>query len=197
MRRIYLGFVKPVCDFAIALPAFIVLLPAYMLIAVAIRIDSVGPSLFVQERLGRRGKVFRIYKFRSMRVDLSFNTTETLSSDPRITRVGNFIRKTSLDELPQLINILKGDMSFIGPRPPLTGFPKPYAEYTEFEKRRFEVKPGVSGLAAVRQREVHDWSKNFPLDVEYVEKVSALFDVKLFVTSLLCFFRTNNVYSRS
>jgi len=120
--------------------------------------------------------------------------TKIYEDDPRITRVGKFIRKTSLDEIPQLYNIIKGEMSFIGPRPPLPYFPKKYEDYNEFEKQRFLVKPGISGLAQVRCREIHDWEINIPIDVEYTQNYSFLYDMKLFFASLLFFFKTDNVY---
>jgi lipopolysaccharide/colanic/teichoic acid biosynthesis glycosyltransferase len=125
----------------------------------------------------------------------TFKTNKTLSTDPRITKVGRFIRKTSLDEIPQLINVIRGEMSFIGPRPPLTNFPVKFEDYNDFDRRRFDVKPGISGLAAIRQREVHDWYQNFPLDVEYVENMSLRLDIKLFFLSLFTFFNTKNIYS--
>lgn len=117
-------------------------------------------------------------------------------NDPRITRVGRFLRKTSLDELPQLLNILTGEMSFIGPRPPVPYFPKKVNEYNDFEYQRFLVKPGISGLAQVRCREIHDWDINIPIDVEYVHNYSFRYDLKLFFTSLLFFFRTDNIYRK-
>jgi undecaprenyl phosphate N,N'-diacetylbacillosamine 1-phosphate transferase len=124
------------------------------------------------------------------------STNKLFENDPRITKLGRFIRKTSIDEIPQLINILRGEMSFIGPRPPLTYFPKKYEEYSDFEKQRFLVKPGISGLAQIRCREVHDWNINIPIDVEYVNSISFSLDLKLFLASLLAFFKTDNVYRR-
>ncbi len=191
----YSYFIKPLFDFLVALIAFIVLSPLLLVVFVAIRLDSKGPAIFIQERVGRNGMVFKIYKFRSMSVNVQYSTNQTLASDPRITRVGHIIRKTSIDELPQLLNILKGDMSFIGPRPPLPHYPKVYSDYNDFEKQRFLVKPGVSGYAAVKQRAVHDWNKNIPLDVEYVNRISFVLDLQLFFYSLFAFFRTNNIYT--
>lgn len=191
----YSYFIKPLFDFLVALIAFIVLSPLLLVVFVAIRLDSKGPAIFIQERVGRNGMVFKIYKFRSMSVNVQYSTSQTLASDPRITRVGHIIRKTSIDELPQLLNILKGDMSFIGPRPPLPYYPKVYSDYNDFEKQRFLVKPGVSGYAAVKQRAVHDWNKNIPLDVEYVNRISFVLDLQLFFYSLFAFFRTNNIYT--
>jgi len=192
----YTYFFKPLFDITLALIAIVILLPVFVIVAIAIRLDSPGSALFFQNRLGKNGVVFKICKFRSMRNDVNFKTNETLATDPRITRVGQFIRKTSLDEIPQLFNIVKGDMSFIGPRPPVPTFPKRYEEYNNFEKKRFNVKPGISGLAAIRQREVHDWNLNIPVDVEYVEKISFKMDCSLFISSLTVFFKTYNIYSK-
>ena len=151
---------------------------------------------FSGRRLGLFGR-FSEFKFRSMTND---NNTRRISKgfedDPRITRTGKFLRKTSIDELPQLINILKGEMSFIGPRPPVPYFPKNYHEYSDVEKIRFTVKPGLSGLVQVRHREINDWNINIPVDIEYVGKCSFFFDLKLFLASFLVFFRTDNIYSR-
>ena len=192
----YTYFFKPLFDITLALIAIVILLPVFVVVAIAIRLDSPGSAMFFQNRLGKNGVVFKICKFRSMRNDVNFKTNETLATDPRITRIGHFIRKTSLDEIPQLFNIVKGDMSFIGPRPPVPTFPKRYEEYNNFEKKRFNVKPGISGLAAIRQREVHDWNLNIPVDVEYVEKISFKMDCSLFISSLTVFFKTYNIYSK-
>ncbi|MFW9596377.1 MAG: sugar transferase [Paludibacter sp.] len=199
MPDYYLKIIKPVFDFSIALIALIALFPLIIIVAIAVKVSSEGPVFFKQERLGMHGKVFLIYKFRSMRIqktpDFVFGQVLT-ENHPRITGVGAFLRKTSIDEIPQLFNILKGEMSFIGPRPPVTFFPKKYHEYTDFEKQRFLLKPGISGLAAVKQREINDWSKNIPLDVEYVHTVSFKLDMKLFLISLFAFFRTDNIYTK-
>lgn len=197
-RGFYKSIVKPVMDRLLALFALIVLLPIFLMVAIAIKLDTRGPVFFRQNRLGRYGKIFRIYKFRSMIVHepRKNGDNKLYENDPRITRVGSFIRKTSLDELPQLINIVKGDMSFIGPRPPVTYFPKPIEQYSDFEYQRFYVKPGISGLAVVRFREEHDWDVNIPVDVEYVQNYSFLYDVRLFFVSFTYFFKTNNIYRK-
>ena len=193
----YFSFFKPVLDWFLACIALIILSPLLILIAVAIRIETPGPALFMQERLGRSGKVFRIYKFRSMIVNKpDIKDNKLYENDPRITRVGRFIRKTSIDELPQLINIIKGDMSFIGPRPPVPYFPKKIETYSDFEFQRFLVKPGISGLAQIRCREVHDWDVNIPIDVEYVHNCSFIYDFKLFISSLFVFLKTDNIYRK-
>jgi len=193
----YLRYIKPISDFVIALISIILLFPIFILVPIAIKLNSPGPVFFLQERLGKNGKVFWIFKFRSMRNDVkTYKFGEVLSeNNPQITFTGKYLRKTSIDEIPQLINILKGDMSFIGPRPPVTFYPKKYEEYTEIDKLRFTVKPGISGLAAIRQREINDWSKNIPVDIEYVQNISYTLDSKLFLVSLLAFFKTDNIYS--
>jgi lipopolysaccharide/colanic/teichoic acid biosynthesis glycosyltransferase len=194
----YKSFFKPLFDWLISFVAIIILIPLFLVVALAIKIDSPGPVFFRQERLGRLGRVFNIYKFRSMRNDIYIPVGSVIvyENDPRITRVGKFIRKTSIDELPQLFNIIKGEMSFIGPRPPVTNFPKKYDEYSEEEKSRFYVKPGLSGLVQVRQREINDWNLNIPVDLEYVRNYSFFYDLRLFVCSVLSFFRTDNIYTR-
>jgi lipopolysaccharide/colanic/teichoic acid biosynthesis glycosyltransferase len=194
----YVRIIKPIFDFIAAFVAIIILIPIFIIVAIAIKLNSPGPVFFLQDRLGKNGRVFKIFKFRSMRTDIvSYKFGEVLSeNNPQITYTGKFIRKTSIDEIPQLVNILKGDMSFIGPRPPVTFYPKKYEDYTDFEKQRFSLKPGISGLAAVRQREINDWSKNIPVDVEYVNSISFMLDMKLFLVSLLAFFRTDNIYTK-
>ena len=194
----YKIFIKPVSDRLIALIALVVFLPLFMIIALIIKMDSKGPVFFRQNRLGLKGRIFKIYKFRSMRNDLEYMAANKLfENDPRITRIGKFIRKTSIDELPQLLNILKGEMSFIGPRPPVPYFPKEYDVYTEFEKQRFLVKPGISGLAQTRCREIHDWDINIPIDVEYIRNYGFIYDLRLFFISFLFFFKTDNVYRKN
>jgi lipopolysaccharide/colanic/teichoic acid biosynthesis glycosyltransferase len=194
----YSLLIKPLLDFIAALIALMILLPLFILVSVIIKIESSGPAFFVQSRLGKHGKVFKIIKFRSMitkQQDMN-KGNKLYENDPRITRVGAFIRKTSIDELPQVFNILKGEMSFIGPRPPVVHFPKKYEEYNSFEKQRFNVKPGISGLAQIRCREIHDWDINIPIDVEYVHKCSFMFDLKLFLASFMVFLRTDNIYRK-
>ncbi len=197
-KEMYRTFVKPTCDRITAFMALVILFPLFFAVALAIKCDSKGPVFFRQERLGLFGRIFRIYKFRSMTNDNNtrVGSVKVFEDDPRITRTGKFLRKTSIDELPQLINILKGEMSFIGPRPPVPYFPKNYHEYSDVEKIRFTVKPGLSGLVQVRHREINDWNINIPVDIEYVGKCSFFFDLKLFLASFLVFFRTDNIYSR-
>lgn len=193
----YRATIKRLLDTTISFLAMLFLFPILLFIGLLIKVDSKGPVFFRQERLGKNGIVFKVIKFRSMIVNQVKGLDNKLyEDDPNITRVGRFIRKTSLDELPQIINILKGEMSFIGPRPPVTYFPKKYEDYNDFEKQRFLVKPGISGLAQVRCREIHDWDINISIDVEYVQNYSFIYDMKLFLKSLFFFFKTDNIYRK-
>jgi len=195
----YKKFFKQVIDFFLSLLAAILLIPIFIIVFIAIKLESKGPAIFKQARLGKNGKVFTVYKFRSMLSDQSQikKDSTVYENDPRITRVGAFVRKTSLDELPQVFNVLKGEMSFIGPRPPVPHFPKKYTEYNDFERQRFSVKPGISGLAQIRCREIHDWDINIPIDVEYVNNYSFSYDAKLFIASFMTFFKHDNIYTKS
>lgn len=159
-----------------------------------IKIDSPGPVLFKQERLGLDGKVFKIYKFRSMCQGAEKKGTGvySLKGDPRVTRAGKIIRATSIDELPQLINILKGEMSFIGPRPTLTYHPWELEKYTEKQVKRFELRPGVTGLAQINGRKDIPWDERIVYDVEYVEKISILLDLKILLKTIVKVFRMSD-----
>lgn len=193
----YKMLLKPFFDRIVALIALIILIPFFIIVSFSIKLDSKGPIFFLQERLGRNGRVFKMIKFRSMKKNsVPVGSQKVFENDIRITRVGGFIRKTSVDELPQLINILIGDMSFIGPRPPVPSFPKVFDEYNEYEKQRFLVKPGLSGLVQIRHREINDWNINIPVDVEYVLNYGFLYDMKLFFRSFVVFFKTNDIYTR-
>ena len=159
----YARVVKRAIDFIIALSAFIVLLVPMLIVAIVIKIESKGPAIFVQERVGKNGKVYKMYKFRSMCVgaEQQEGGVYCFKGDKRVTKVGKFIRATSIDELPQLINIIKGEMALIGPRPVLTYYPKAWEEYTEEELKRFDVLPGVTGWAAVHGRKTNTVKARF------------------------------------
>lgn len=182
----YRHFFKRVFDLIVSGLSFIVLSPIFLVAAIAVKLDSKGPVLFRQERIGKDGKVFRILKFRSMCVGAEHTGSGVYSGkgDKRVTKVGNFLRKTSIDELPQLINILKGDMSLIGPRPPLTYHPWPYEQYSEEQKRMFEVRPGITGWAQVNGRKEVEWHKRIQLNVWYVDHVSFWLDFKIFFMTI-------------
>lgn len=158
-----------------------------LLVALIVKIDSNGPAIFKQKRLGLNGKVFEIYKFRSMIVNAEELGTGVYSgkNDSRVTRVGKVIRATSIDELPQLINILKGDMSFIGPRPALTYHPWPLEEYTDEQKKMFDVRPGVTGWAQVNGRKEVEWPRRIEMNVWYVENMSFGLDLKIFFKTII------------
>lgn len=177
-------FFKRLLDITISMIGLIITSPILLITAIAIKLESPGPIIFKQERLGLKGKVFKIYKFRSMCVDAEKGGVYEEKGDPRVTKVGKFIRKTSIDELPQFVNILKGEMSLIGPRPALTYHPWPYNEYTEEQKRMFHVRPGVTGWAQVNGRKEVEWPRRIELNVEYVDKMSLYFDLMIFFKTI-------------
>ena len=182
----YRNGLKRVLDCALSLPVLIVGAIPMGLVAAAIKLDSPGPVLFRQERLGKDGKVFEILKFRSMTVGAEHTGSGVYSGkgDARVTRVGKFIRATSIDELPQLINILRGDMSLIGPRPPRTYRPGPYEGDTDEQERMFEVRRGVAGGAQVHGRKDVEWHKRIELNVWYVDHESLWLDTKIFFMTI-------------
>ncbi len=179
-------YIKRFIDIFLSFIMLIILSPILLIIALLVKLDSKGPVIFKQERIGLNGKVFKILKFRTMCVGAEQMKGGVYSdnSDPRITRVGRILRATSGDELLQAINVLRGDMSFIGPRPPLTYHPWPYNEYTSEQKRMFEVRPGITGWAQVNGRKAVEWHKRIELNVWYVDHMSFLLDVKIFFMTI-------------
>ena len=183
----YNRVVKRLLDLLIALFVLLLFFPLLLLIALAVRLDSTGPALFRQERLGRNGKTFQICKFRTMVVNAEHTGSGVYSNDadPRQTRVGRFLRKTSLDELPQVVwNVLRGEMSLIGPRPPLTYHPWPLEAYTPEQRRMFEVRPGLTGWAQIHGRKGVEWNERIRLNVWYVDHVSFPLDIKIFFKTI-------------
>lgn len=180
MRGFYRA-VKRFLDVTASFLGLVLLSPLMLAVSILIKIDSRGPVIFRQTRIGRNGKVFDIYKFRSMCVGAEKTGSGVYSGkgDARVTRIGKILRATSIDELPQLLNILKGEMSFVGPRPPLTYHPWKYEEYTDFQKRMFEVRPGITGWAQVNGRKDVEWHKRIELNVWYVDHMSLLLDIKI------------------
>ena len=176
----YKNFFKRFIDLTLSVLALIVLSWLYLIIAILIKLTSPGPVLFKQDRIGKDGKVFKILKFRSMKVGAEKSGVYSDNKDPRVTKVGKFIRATSVDELPQLFNILKGDMTLIGPRPPLTYHPWPLEEYTDEQKRMFEVRPGITGWAQTHGRKDVEWHKRIELNIWYVDHISFGLDFKIF-----------------
>ena len=154
--------------------------------AMAVKLESDGPVIFKQERLGLNGKVFKIFKFRSMCQGAEHTGSGVYSGkdDDRVTKVGKFIRATSIDELPQLFNIIKGDMSFIGPRPPLTYHPWNLEEYTNEQFHMFDVRPGITGWAQIHGRKDVEWHKRIELNCWYVDHMSFFLDIKILFSTV-------------
>lgn len=179
----YVKFWKRFFDIVLSVIGLIVAAIPMAIVAIAIKWDSPGPVIFKQQRLGRYGKVYTMYKFRSMCVGAEKGGVYSDDKDTRISRVGMIIRKTSLDELPQLWNVLKGNCSLIGFRSPLTYHLWPWEEYTEEQKKMFELRPGITGWAQVNGRKTVEWNNRIAMNVWYAENCSFLLDVKiLFMT---------------
>lgn len=184
-KTMYKKFFKRVIDTVIALFMLVILFPLLLIIAVAIKLDSKGPIIFRQTRIGLHGKEFSILKFRSMAVDSEHTGSGVYSEgdDPRVTKVGKFLRATSIDELPQLWNIIRGDMAIVGPRPPLTYHPWRIEKYTEEQLHMFDVRPGITGWAQVHGRKCLEWHERIKMNVWYTQNVSFALDIKiLFMT---------------
>ncbi|WP_432739140.1 sugar transferase [Ligilactobacillus agilis] len=194
---------KRAFDFTASLLALIPLSIVFIAIALLIKLDDRGPVFFTQTRVGRHGKKFKIYKFRSMRVDaedlleklLAKNQVDgpmfKMKDDPRISRVGKFLRKYSLDELPQLFNVLIGNMSLVGPRPPL---PREVAEYTDYDKQRLYVTPGCTGLWQATERNNVGFAGMVKLDLEYIQNASWWLDLKIIFMTVKIIFVPNGAY---
>ncbi|OAA86932.1 sugar transferase [Clostridium ljungdahlii] len=194
-------FIKRCIDLILSFMGIIVFSPMMLMVSIAIKLDSKGPAIFFQMRVGKNGKLFKMYKFRSM-VDDAEELLDKLQSknemtgpmfkikkDPRITRVGKFIRKTSIDELPQLFNVIKGDMSLVGPRPNL---PHEVEKFTEYQKKKLLVKPGLTCYWQVMGRSSIDFDDWMRLDLEYIKDRSTMLDIKLIFRTLGVFFGDKN-----
>ena len=187
-RGSWYGTVKRILDIVLSLLGLVATFPLWLIIALAIKADSPGPVLFVQERVGRHGRRFQFIKFRSMHLDAELRLGQLLErneadgpvfkirNDPRVTRVGRILRKTSLDELPQLINILKGEMSFVGPRPPL---PSEVEQYEPQHLIRLNVRPGLTCLWVIRGRSDCNFDNWMAYDREYIARLSLLLDLSI------------------
>lgn len=159
----------------------------FLIIAVLIRLDDPsGPALFIQDRVGQYGRVYKMYKFRTMKVGAEHTGTGVYSddNDPRVTRLGRFLRAASLDELPQLINLAKGDMALIGFRSPLTYHPWPWSEYTKEQKKMFLLKPGITGWAQVHGRRTVEWHDRIRMNNWYADHVSFFLDIRIFFMTI-------------
>lgn len=192
--------IKRLIDFFGSVIGSIIISPILIIIALLIKLTSKGPVFFKQERLGIHGKIFKIYKFRTMVVNADkigdglFVKTE---QDNRITKIGKLLRATSLDELPQLWNVVVGDMSLVGPRPPVPHHPHKYEEYTDFQRKRFEMNPGMTGLTQVTVRNSVPWDQRIPVDVKYVENFNVWLDIKILFKTVRKIFINESIYIRS
>lgn len=188
----YAKYIKRVLDFIISFFVVTLFCWLYLIIAIAVKIeDPRGTVLFKQDRLGKNGKVYKMYKFRSMKMNSEHTGTGVYSDekDNRITKVGMFLRKTSLDELPQFFNIIKGDMALIGFRSPLTYHPWLWEEYTEEQRKMFKMRPGITGWAQVNGRRTVEWNHRIELNVWYAEHCTFWLDVKIFFLTIFKVFR--------
>ena len=190
---VYRKYIKRPMDFILSLCAIIVLMPVLLIIAILVRIKLGSPVLFKQKRPGLNEKIFTLYKFRTM-TDERDENGELLPDDIRLTRFGKFLRNTSLDELPELFNIIKGDMSVVGPRPLLIQY---LPLYDDYQKRRHEVRPGLSGNAQVNGRNAISWEDKFELDVEYVDNVGFIGDWKIIILTLKKAFMREDINSET
>ena len=200
MRKLNLS-VKRGADIISSFICLLILSPLFLIVAALIKISSDGTVFFMQDRLGLNGKTFKIIKFRTMIMGAE-NKGDGLfvygSEDDRITTVGKFLRKTSLDEIPQLINIIKGDMSLVGPRPPVTYYPyNGYDNYPDWAKKRFLMRPGITGLAQVRTRTSAPWDERIAIDNEYVDRFNLAFDLMILLKTVVMVVKGQNIYPES
>ena len=185
---------KRIFDIAVSLPAMSLLLPVFAVIVIVIRVSSKGPAIFRQERAGKDGTPFIFYKFRTMKLGIDpFGASPKSGDDPRLTRIGKLLREYSLDELPQLFNVLKGDMSIVGPRPL---YVSQMTEWNERQKKRLLVKPGLTGLAQISGRGELTREEKLELDVKYVETASFWTDIKIILATVIQVFRRKNIYEK-
>lgn len=187
-------YLKRVLDIVFSLLAMVILSPLFLITAVAVRLDSRGPVIFRQKRLGLDARAFDIYKFRTMCVGAEHMGSGVYSGadDARVTKVGRILRALSIDELPQLVNILRGEMSFIGPRPPLTYHPWPLETYTKEQLHMFAVRPGMTGWAQVHGRKDVEWHKRIQLNCWYVDHVSFWLDIRIFFLTVFQVLKNEN-----
>jgi len=176
----YKSLLKPLFDITFSLLGFFLAIPILLIASLLITLSNKGNPFFLQKRPGRKGIVFTIIKFKTMN-DKKDSDGNLLSDEQRLTTIGSFIRRTSIDEIPQLINVLKGDMSLIGPRPLLVNY---MHLYSDFQNRRHEVKPGITGWAQVNGRNAIDWETKFNMDVWYVDNITFITDIKILLKTL-------------
>ena len=195
--------IKRIFDFMAAICGVIILSPVMLVIAILIKVEDHGPVFYKQVRVGKNGKTFKMYKFRSMFVNADQmlaklkeqNDVEgpmfKMRDDPRVTKIGHFIRKHSLDELPQFLNVIKGDMSLVGPRPPL---PSEVAEYSDYDKQRLYVTPGCTGLWQATERNEVGFNEMVQLDIQYIQRASFIFDLWIIWKTVEIIIKPNGSY---
>ncbi len=192
--RAFQLFIKRAFDLTVSiiLLLFMIAIPILIIIPIVIKLTSKGPAVFTQERIGKNGKIFKIYKFRTMKIpeeSLDENGNQ-LEPKKRITKVGSFLRKTSLDELMQIFNVINGTMSFVGPRPTL---PYQAERYNERQRKRLDMRPGITGWAQVKGRNDLTWSEKIEYDVEYIENFSLWFDIKILLKTVAVVFKADGI----
>ena len=195
MKKLSCGIIKELFDRTLSLLVLVILSPIFLIIVVLIKLDTSGPAFFIQMRVGKNGIPFKSIKFRTMiqratETGLGINIQQ---DDERITRVGKFLRTWSLDELPQIINVLKGDMSIVGPRPTLQ---YQVALYNDFQRKRLLVKPGITGWAQVNGRNAISWEQRIQLDVWYVENWSLWLDFKIMLKTIKVVIKKEGLYGK-
>lgn len=181
MEKAYIKFLKTPFDYLFSILILVFIMPLILLIIVLIKLSSSGPIFFNQKRLGKNGRVFLLYKFRTMTHKPRSNKSEVFLDNPEITTIGRFLRRFKLDELPQIFNVLIGDMSIVGPRPCL---PSLQSEFNADGKKRIKVKPGLTGLAQINGNIYLSWPQRWELDAKYVENISFLLDLKILINSV-------------
>lgn len=198
MVKVHLFF-KRFFDFLLSLLGLIILSPFFIIIAIIIKCDSKGPVFFKQDRRTKNGKIFRMYKFRSMVVSAEQQGAGLFNykDDPRVTKVGRFMRNTSIDELPQLLNVLKGDLSLVGPRPCVSYELGDYESLNKRYKKRFEMRAGITGLAQIKGRNENSWDEKVEFDNQYIElfkKQGLWLDIKILFGTVAKVFKSKNIY---
>jgi len=190
--------IKRSLDLAGSIIGTILISPFLLFIALVIKLTSKGPVLFKQKRLGKKGEEFKVLKFRTMVVNaekIGDGLTVKNNNDNRITEVGKLLRSTSLDELPQLFNVISGKMSLVGPRPPVTYFPyNGYKSYPEWAKKRFNMRPGVTGLTQITVRNSVSWDERIKVDNKYIDNFNVWLDIKILFKTLFKLFKSENIY---
>lgn len=193
IKTFYSVIIKRPMDFLLSLLALIILSPVILIVAILVKIKLGGPVLFKQDRPGKNEKIFKMYKFRTMTQEKDTDG-KLLPDDVRLTKFGKFLRSTSLDELPGLFNIVKGNMSIVGPRPLLVQY---LPLYNDFQRNRHLVRPGLTGLAQVNGRNAITWEEKFNYDVKYVNKITFLGDIKIIVKTIIKVLKRSDISSQT